>query len=52
MSTLTWLFIAFMAVWIGIGGYLLSIALRQRRLEQRMEAIAPRSSTSLDSHDV
>jgi CcmD family protein len=39
MSTLTWMFIAFAAVWVGIGGYLLSIALRQRRLEQRMDAL-------------
>jgi CcmD family protein len=49
MSTLTWMFIAFAAVWVGIGGYLLSIALRQKRLEQRMEALGspPRPS---DSH--
>lgn len=40
MSTLTWLFIAFMAVWIGIGAYLLSIALRQRNLEHRIDAIS------------
>jgi CcmD family protein len=37
MSTLTWMFIAFMAVWVGIGAYLLSIAVRQHRLEQRMD---------------
>jgi CcmD family protein len=37
MSDLTWLLIALLAVWVGIGGYLLSIGLRQRRLEQRLE---------------
>lgn len=40
MSALAWLFVAFMAVWIGLGVYLLSITVRQRRLEERMEALA------------
>jgi CcmD family protein len=37
MSNLTWLFIAMMGVWLGIGIYLLSLALRQRSLERRLE---------------
>ncbi|MGH2788571.1 MAG: CcmD family protein [Actinomycetota bacterium] len=43
MSDLTWLFIALSAVWAGIGGYLLSIALRQRRLEHRLHDLSRRS---------
>lgn len=39
MSDLAWLFVAMSAVWIGIGGYLLTIAARQRRLEQRLEEL-------------
>ncbi|CAN5317846.1 hypothetical protein BH20ACT22_BH20ACT22_14240 [soil metagenome] len=37
MSDLAWLFVAMAAVWVGIGGYLLTISARQRRLEQRLE---------------
>ena len=44
MSTLTWLFIAFMAVWVGIGAYLFSISLRQRNLERRLDAISTEES--------
>jgi CcmD family protein len=40
MSALTWLFIAFMAVWVGLGAYLLSITFRQRDLERRLDAAA------------
>jgi CcmD family protein len=36
MSELTYMFIAFAVVWIGIGAYLVSISVRQRRLEQRL----------------
>lgn len=36
MSNLAWLFVAFMAVWVAIGAYLLSIAARQRKLDQRL----------------
>ncbi len=39
MSNEAWLFIAFMAVWAGIGAYLLSIGVRQRRIERRLEEI-------------
>lgn len=48
MSNLTWLFIAVMAVWVGLGVYLLSISFRQRDLERRLDAIrrGPPSSDS------
>ena len=36
MSELTWLFVAFMVVWIAIGAYLLSITARQKKLDQRL----------------
>ena len=36
MSNLAWLFVAFMAVWVAIGLYLLSIAARQKKLDQRL----------------
>jgi CcmD family protein len=49
MSNLTWLFIAFMAVWIGIGVYLLSITFRQRALERRIERISPEEAPSSHS---
>ena len=49
MSTLTWLFIAFMAVWLGIGVYLLSIAVRQRRLEQRVQELSGSETPPRDS---
>ncbi len=39
MSDVAWLFIAFLAVWIGIGGYVFSIAARQRKLERRLEEL-------------
>jgi CcmD family protein len=37
MSDTAWLFVAFAAVWVAIGGYLLSISARQRHLEQRVD---------------
>jgi CcmD family protein len=43
VSDTAWLFVAFAAVWVAIGGYLLSITTRQRRLERRMEDVASRS---------
>ena len=49
MSTLTWLFIAFMAVWVGIGAYLLSISIRQRNLERRIDAISTEDGPSSHS---
>ena len=39
MSDLVWLFIAFMLVWVAIGGYLVSLGVRQRKLERRLEAL-------------
>jgi CcmD family protein len=39
MSDTVWLFIALSAVWVGIGLYLLSITVRQRRLERRLEEL-------------
>ena len=43
MSDLTWLFIAFAAVWIAIGAYLLSIQVRQKDLERRIEQLDKRA---------
>lgn len=44
MSDLTWLFVAFIAVWIGLGLYLFSISTRQKRLERQLGELerAPR----------
>ena len=40
---LGWLFVAFLAVWIGIGAYLLSLSMRQRKLEQKIEDLTRRN---------
>jgi CcmD family protein len=40
VSNETWLLIAFLAVWIAIGGYLWSLASRQRRLERRLSELS------------
>ncbi|HVL65243.1 MAG TPA: CcmD family protein [Actinomycetota bacterium] len=42
MSDVAWLFVAFLAVWAGIGAYLFTIAARQRRLERRLEDLESR----------
>jgi CcmD family protein len=42
VSDLAWLAVAFMAVWIGIGGYLLSLGFRQRRLQRRIDDLRDR----------
>lgn len=39
MSDIGWLFIAFLAVWIGIGAYVWSVGARQRSLERRLDAL-------------
>lgn len=39
MSDLAWLAIAFLAVWAGIGGYLLSLGARQKALERRLSEL-------------
>lgn len=45
MSEVAWLFVAFAAVWVALGAYLLSIATRQRRLERRLDDLRPRERT-------
>jgi CcmD family protein len=47
MSDLAWLFVALIAVWAGIGAYLLSIGVRQRRLEQRLQELQKPSDAPL-----
>jgi CcmD family protein len=37
VSDLTWLAVAFFAVWVGIGAYVASLGIRQRNLERRLE---------------
>jgi CcmD family protein len=44
MSDVGWLFIAFAVVWVAIGGYLLSLQVRQRDLERRIEQLHKRTS--------
>jgi CcmD family protein len=39
MSELGWVFVAFLAVWIGIGVYALTLGARQRKLERRIEEL-------------
>lgn len=39
MSDTAWLFVAFSAVWVGIGLYLATIATRQARIERRLEQL-------------
>lgn len=39
MSDLAWLFVAFAAVWVAIGLYLISISSRQRQLERRLDEV-------------
>jgi CcmD family protein len=47
MSDLAWLFVALIAVWAGIGAYLLSIGVRQRRLERRLQELQKPSDAPL-----
>lgn len=42
MSDIAWLFVAFAAVWVGIGAYLLSITARQAKLERRLRELDAR----------
>jgi CcmD family protein len=44
VSDLAWLFVAFAAVWVAIGGYLVTIAARQRRLERRLDEVSSRTT--------
>ncbi len=39
MSDLTWMFLAFFAVWVLLGLYLASLGARQRKLENRVDAL-------------
>jgi CcmD family protein len=39
VSDITYLFIAFLAVWMGIGGYLVTLGVRQKRLERRLHEL-------------
>lgn len=41
MSDVAWLFVAFLAVWIGLGLYLFSLSTRQRDLERRLKDLEP-----------
>lgn len=47
MSDLAWLFVALIAVWVGIGAYLVSIGVRQRRLEHRLRELEKTSDAPL-----
>jgi CcmD family protein len=46
MNELAWLFVAFLVVWIGIGAYVLSIGIRQRALERRLDSLEERPHAS------
>lgn len=39
MSNVGWLFIAFAAVWVILGLYLVSLSARQRNLERRLDSL-------------
>jgi CcmD family protein len=43
VNDVAWLFVAFLVVWLGIGGYALTLAARQRRLEARIEELRSHS---------
>ena len=47
MSELSWLFVALLAVWAGIGLYVLSIAVRQKHLERRLDSLIDARDKSL-----
>ncbi|MEA2509232.1 MAG: hypothetical protein QOG21_1314 [Actinomycetota bacterium] len=46
MSNLAWLFVAVMIVWAAIGAYLVSLSLRQRKLEARVAEITAGEDTT------
>jgi CcmD family protein len=46
VSNLAWLFVAVMIVWIAIGAYLVSLSVRQRKLEARMAEISSSEDTA------
>ncbi len=39
MSDIAWLFLAFIVVWGALGAYLYSIALRQKKVDRRLEEL-------------
>ena len=39
MSEIGWLFMAFMVVWVALGAYLLSISVRQKKVDRRLEEL-------------
>ena len=39
MSDVAWLFLAFIVVWAALGAYLYSIAIRQKRVDRRLEEL-------------
>jgi CcmD family protein len=42
VSDLAWLFVALSVVWLGIGGYLMALGARQRRIERRIDELTSR----------
>lgn len=43
MSDIAWLFVAFLAVWGGLGAYLFTLGSRQKKLESRLKDLEPRA---------
>jgi CcmD family protein len=39
VSNLAWLFVAVIIIWTAIGAYLVSLSVRQRKLEARVAAV-------------
>jgi CcmD family protein len=39
MSETSWLFVAFMVVWVALGAYLYSISARQKKVDKRLEEL-------------
>ena len=39
MSEISWLFVAFMVVWLALGAYLYSISARQKKVDTRLEEL-------------
>jgi CcmD family protein len=48
VSDVAWLAVAFAAVWIGIGAYAVSLVVRQRRLERRVDDLESSSRAPTD----
>ena len=44
MSDLGWLAVALLAVWVGIGGYAILLLTRQRKIEDKLDALRRRAS--------